>query len=330
MNGETIHIVPASAGGSRLDTFAAGVLGCGVRAAKRLALEGRILVDGKPRPPHFKVDAGTAVAVVPPPAEETFPEILLAATGTAYTAFIKPAGLHTAAIAGKTSPSLEQAIRRQWPRFCRSPVFAPVPGMPETLFDALGGRQSPPPPFSGALSPEPPILLSRLDAPTSGLVPAAFAPGAAEAFRALEAAGSVDKYYLAVVHGTLDHPLYMKTRLDTDSRKTTRALPEENPDPARHTAVFPLSAEYLNLPAPAPGLTLVAAHIRRGARHQIRAHLAQAGFLILGDPLYGNGEDALPLHLHHARIVFPGFTALCIPSWVRISEKHIKSCLHDE
>lgn len=317
MNGKAIHIVPASAGGSRLDAFAAGVLGCGVRAAKRLALEGRIMVDGKPRPPHFKVDAGTVVTVAPPPAEEIFPEILLAAAGATYAAFIKSAGQHTAAIAGKTSPSLEQAIRAQWPAFCRNPVFAPVSEIPETLLDALGGRRSPPLPFSGALSLEPPLLLSRLDAPTSGLVPAAFTPGAAEEFRALEAAGSVDKYYLAVVHGTLDRPFCVKNLLDTDNRKTTRTLPEENPDPTRHTAVFPLPVEYLNLPVPAQGLTLVAAHIRRGARHQIRAHLAQAGFPILGDPLYGNGGDALPLHLHHARIVFPGFTALCLPSWIR-------------
>lgn len=328
MNGEFSHIVPASAHGSRLDAFAAAVLGCSVRAAKRLVAEGRVLANGKTRPPHFKLETGTVVAIALVFAEAGSPPIRIAAAGPAYMAFIKPAGLHTAAIANKASPSLERALREQWPTLCRAPVFEPLPWMPEPLGIALGGHVSPLPPFPETLPPEPPVLLSRLDTLTSGLVTAAFTAQAAAAFRSMEAAGKVAKYYLAVVHGTVTHPLSLENALDTDNRKKTRVLPEKDPDTTRHTAVYPLHPEWLGIPAPQPGKTLIAAHIRRGARHQIRAHLAHAGLPILGDPLYGIDTDTLPLYLHHARIVFPGFAAACLPSWLRTAEKsRSKSCL---
>ena len=318
MSDEPVHIVPIAAHGSRLDAFAAGIMGCGVRAAKRLAQAGRILADGKPRPPHYKLEAGTAVTVSSPAPERSSPEIRLAAAGADYAAFIKPAGLHTAAITGKASPSLERAIREQWAAFRQSPVFATVPEISESLGKNLGGPFSSAPPSPGPFTQEPPVLLSRLDEATSGLVAAAFTPEAAEAFRAMETAGRAGKYYMAVVHGTVEHPFCMENALDTDNRKTTRVLPEPNADSTRHTAVTPIPPEGLDIPALEPGKTLVAAHIRRGARHQIRAHLAHAGFPILGDTLYGPDKEPFPLHLHHARLVFPGFDAACFPNWLRI------------
>lgn len=56
----------------------------------------------------------------------------------------------------------------------------------------------------------------------------------------------------------------------------------------------PLAARGLPVPAeqaiPASGLTLAACRIRRGARHQIRAHAAGLGHALWGDSLYGEAE----------------------------------------
>ena len=63
------------------------------------------------------------------------------------------------------------------------------------------------------------------------------------------------------------------------------------------------------------------ADIAKGARHQIRAHLAAYGYPILGDTIYEKTEnDEGRLYLHHARIIFPGFTAVCPPQWTGSGE----------
>ena len=93
-----------------------------------------------------------------------------------------------------------------------------------------------------------------------------------------------------------------------------------------------------------PGFTctLVRCVIRKGARHQIRAHLAALGHPIVGDARYGGTGDAGPqspaagqpaphpgpqpeqhaaaptLFLHHARIVLPGLAVACPPPWLHL------------
>lgn len=148
------------------------------------------------------------------------------------------------------------------------------------------------------------VLVNRLDAPTSGLLLAARTPEAAADYRRLEDEGKVTKTYLAVVHGRFDHPLTIARALDTTNRRKTAVLPADSPDPLRTTNVTPLAYDATR------DLTLVEAVIHKGARHQIRAHLAAAGHPILGDGLYGP-KDAVTtrLHLHHARIELPGFEA---------------------
>lgn len=158
----------------------------------------------------------------------------------------------------------------------------------------------------------PPVaLLSRLDRETSGLVAAAFSHDAAERFKKLEAEGKIRKEYIALVYGVLSGPLLLQNALDTHNRKTTRVLEAPSEDAARFTEVRPLS-----LPSPLADATLVAATIKRGARHQIRAHLAFAGHPIVGDPLYGKKDLSGPLFLHHARLTIPGLTAFSPPPWL--------------
>ena len=62
---------------------------------------------------------------------------------------------------------------------------------------------------------------------------------------------------------------------------------------------------------------LIGCRIRKGARHQIRAHLAAAGHPLAGDSLYG-AELPCPsgFLLHHGRVSFPDFQAFRLPAWL--------------
>jgi len=152
-----------------------------------------------------------------------------------------------------------------------------------------------------------PRLLNRLDFLTSGLVLVSMTARAAKVFAAL-APKVITKEYLAVVQGRLDEPLQLKRKLDTDDRKRTRVLGRLDPEAVNWTLVWPKK----QLPGER---TLVRVRIQAGARHQIRAHLAAAGLPIVGDPLYGEGEEKR-LYLHHRLLEFPGFRAESVAPWL--------------
>lgn len=277
MTKEKAFFVESDAGGERLDAVLAAQLGVGLRGARRLAGEGRALVDGVPRPPAYKLRPGQAVTLLDAPAPQKPPAIQVLAQGGGFAALCKPAGLHTAALEGGGGASLEAAL--------------------EALF-----------PGGGA------VLVNRLDRDTSGIVLAALDRDAATRYKLLEDAGEVDKRYLAVAHGEIEAPLLLRREIDMARRARVKVLPGDSPDPLRATSVRPLGAQHLGT---GEGVTLVEARIAKGARHQIRAHLAAAGHSIVGDELYG-GPDAAPgqgLRLHHWRVSLPGLCAACAPGW---------------
>jgi 23S rRNA pseudouridine1911/1915/1917 synthase len=156
------------------------------------------------------------------------------------------------------------------------------------------------------------ILVNRLDRDTSGVVLGAVDEACARRFRELEDLGQVDKRYLALVLGAFPGPLVLKWALDTADRAKVRVLPTQTPTELRWTRVRPLA--YMNAGG---DRTLVEARIAKGARHQIRAHLARAGFPIAGDALYGEGQGA-GLKLHHWCVRFPGFQAAVAPAWEEV------------
>ncbi|WP_238528391.1 pseudouridine synthase family protein [Pseudodesulfovibrio mercurii] len=152
-----------------------------------------------------------------------------------------------------------------------------------------------------------PVLLNRLDRLTSGLLLVALTPEARDAYLEYEDQGAIKKFYLARVRGRLDGIVSVRNRLDTDDRKTTRVLAEPDEDARRWTGVTALSHDN------AADTSLVRCLITKGARHQIRAHLASIGHPIVGDPLYGGGESPRGLMLQHQRLEMPGFQAEAIP-----------------
>lgn len=202
---EREHTVDDSLAGTRLDRALEALLpGSGLRHRRRLIESGRVLVDGHAAAAGLKLKAGQRLELSQDEAESSglggSPVPVVARTAS-YAAVDKPAGLHSAALAGGGGPSLE------------------------ALLPAL---------FPGAL----PVLLNRLDLLTSGLVLVAMGQAAARTFQALPPA-SVVKEYLAVVRGELDVPLELKRRLDADDCKRTRVLGRLDPDPRAWTLVRP-------------------------------------------------------------------------------------------
>lgn len=145
-------------------------------------------------------------------------------------------------------------------------------------------------------------LLSRLDRGTSGAVLAALSAGAFAFLREQREKGALRKSYLCVVAGILDERLTLSFRLDAKGGEGVRPRRDiEEPDPRYWTVVEPLRA--------LGAFTLVRAAISKGKRHQVRAHLAGAGFPIAGDRLYGRNAPVFAagdrMWLHAASVEFP-------------------------
>lgn len=150
------------------------------------------------------------------------------------------------------------------------------------------------------------VLLSRLDRLTTGLLPVAFTEEAAAAYRDMEESGRVVKTYLAVGWGETDGCFRVENDLDVADRRKTRVLVRLSFDSLRMTDVEALAA--------GGGATLFRCVINKGARHQIRAHLAHLGHPLVGDPLYGYGAGE-QLFLHCAGIDCPAFAVRLDAPW---------------
>ncbi|NLV98145.1 MAG: RluA family pseudouridine synthase [Desulfovibrionales bacterium] len=146
-------------------------------------------------------------------------------------------------------------------------------------------------------------LVNRLDYLTSGLVLAAATEQDVLYYKALQDKGEVAKYYLALVHGVVLSAFTVHQRIDDTQRRRVRVLTDPD-DPVRSTFVQPITV--------LDSTTLVLARIYKGRRHQIRAHLAHAGYPLVGDPLYGSGPES-DFFLHHCLLDMPGFQAWTLP-----------------
>lgn len=151
------------------------------------------------------------------------------------------------------------------------------------------------------------VLLSRLDRLTTGLLPVAFTEEAAAAYREMEESGQVVKTYMAVGWGETQGFFRVENDLDVADRRKTRVLVRLSFDSLRMTDVEAL--------ATGGGATLFRCIINKGARHQIRAHLAHLGYPLVGDPLYGYSQEGERLFLHCAGIDCPAFSTHLDAPW---------------
>jgi 23S rRNA pseudouridine1911/1915/1917 synthase len=279
--------VPPTAAGDRLDRYLAAQFPSLSRTRlAALIREGHVLVGGEPARPSRRMVAGEVVEVRIPPREPLRAAPLEAPLEILYededvVVVNKPAG---------------------W-------VVHPGAGTPPggaTLAGALLHR-------FGALSrqggAERPGIVHRLDKGTSGVIVVARNDVAHRILAAQFAERSVDKTYLALVHGKMKEAGgSIRLPVARDLRRRTRMTTRRRPAEARAS-----QTDWRALAVIGP-FTLIEAGLRTGRTHQIRVHFSALGHPVAGDTLYGapkfpaaDGKPLPPLDrnfLHAARLAF--------------------------
>lgn len=146
---------------------------------------------------------------------------------------------------------------------------------------------------------ERPILLHRLDADTTGILLFALDRAANLDLSRQFSEHRIVKTYLALVSGTPPQRFRIDNHLQAGIRGRTLAV---------RSGGQPAQTDFRTLWS-GEGIALVEASPQTGRTHQIRTHLAGAGFPLLGDRLYGGAETVviqgqvlvIRRHLLHAR-----------------------------
>ncbi|MFO0581253.1 MAG: RluA family pseudouridine synthase [Anaeromyxobacter sp.] len=257
----TVSVPPALAG-ERLDAAIARLVpGLSRARVQRLLEEGRVRVDGRVPKASARVRGGEAVEVEVPPPEPT----------DAVPQDLPLAVLHEDA----EVVVLDKAAGM---------VVHPARGSPHsTVVNALLHRL-------GAGGDLPRLgLVHRLDKDTSGCLVVARTERALAALQAQFKARTVEKTYLAVVHGRPAD----EGRLDTPYGRHPR-------DRTRYTGRVEASRRAVTgwrvRERFGDRAALLEVALETGRTHQIRVHLSEAGFPLLADAVYGGArrEARLP------------------------------------
>jgi 23S rRNA pseudouridine1911/1915/1917 synthase len=140
-------------------------------------------------------------------------------------------------------------------------------------------------------------IVHRLDTATSGVLLAARTDQAYRALRDQFSKRTVEKQYLAVVHGQLQQSGERRSFLRPSGARGQRMKETTARDEQEaQTSYAPISQFFHH--------TLIRVTIPTGVRHQIRVHLAALGHPIVGDSLYGALQDTERLCLHAEVLAF--------------------------
>lgn len=192
-------------------------------------------------------------------------------------------------------------------------VVHPAPGSPDqTLVNALlhhCGES-----LSGVGGEKRPGIVHRIDKDTSGLLVVAKSDRAHHGLAAQFERHSVERRYLALVHGVPDpaDPRLRGVRGVSfeagNILKITSQLARHRTDRqrqavvwagGRHAVTRARVLERFGVPAQ---LALVECWLETGRTHQIRVHMAHAGHALLGDPVYGGRRKLSPKALDAAAL----------------------------
>jgi len=195
-------------------------------------------------------------------------------------------------------------------------VMAHVPGrvfldcsMPDlareqrsAVYDSVNAVLARVPGLAGVGSRQRPGIVHRLDKDTSGLLVVAKTPVAYASLSSQVARRTVNRTYLALVHGVLPHDERTITApIGRHPRHRTRmAVVSRGREAITRYRVLERLARY----------TLVEAHLVTGRTHQIRVHFAHIGHPVAGDPVYAGRPDELgigrqALHAHRLQFLHP-------------------------
>ena len=198
-----IKINPENSG-KRLDALIAELLRIGLRQARKLIQEGRVVVDGSQRPKGYKLLPGQEIRIK----EKSF----------------KHNGIHEPVIEIVSSTTHLAALNK--PPFMHS----------DKGKESLSVRDLLPSIFSQSEA----CLLNRLDYLTSGILMVALTEKGRNIYKQAQEEGRVDKFYLALVQGQLVEPVVVKKAIDAAKRKKVKVLGRESESFLRFTWIYPL------------------------------------------------------------------------------------------
>ena len=269
-------VVEGDEAGERLDKIvSARPFGLSRSTVQTLLDAGRIEVDGRVLRASARPTAGARVHVrpLPPPPSKAEPQdipIDLLFEDAHLAIVMKPAGL----------------------------VVHPAPGHADgTLVNALRFHLN-----VQIGDPERPGIVHRLDRDTSGVMVVAKTEAAREGLIAQFKRHAIEREYVAIAQGEPPPKLRIETlhgRDPRDRKKFTSKVRE-----GKRAVTDVALIERLH------GASLVRCTLETGRTHQIRMHLAERGFPLLGDPLYGRpsadprvraASEALGRQALHAR-----------------------------
>jgi len=150
-------------------------------------------------------------------------------------------------------------------------------------------------------------LVHRLDNGTSGATMVALSGAEFVRLSAALRAGQIARRYLALVQGGLEHPRNFDAPIAHHPRNRRKMIVVPDARAAARLKARP-AITAVTPSRKLDGFALVEVTPRTGCRHQIRVHLADAGFPIAGDKLYGGPAMAALapgrffLHLAELRI----------------------------
>jgi 23S rRNA pseudouridine1911/1915/1917 synthase len=248
----TRHVLSATPG--RLDSVVARQLEVPRADVQRAVAEGRVLVDGRPRPKSFRLAGGEQVEVdlAPAGALEPDPEPVPIRFRDDHLAVVaKPAGL-------VTHPT---ATRRTG-----------------TLVNRLLGMGLP---LAPGPEPDRPGIVHRLDAGTSGLMVVALSEEARARLASMFRRHAVARRYLALVRGRPAHDEFLIEAPLERRGARIRLGPVMGKEAVTEVRVLERFDRH----------SLVEARPLTGRTHQIRVHLSSVGHPIVGDRAYGGGGD---------------------------------------
>lgn len=283
-NGQLVSLHPERIElGARLDRFVADRLPDLSRGTvQNLIASGHVLVDGIQRKPKFRMTPGEVVTVdIPPPAPDdiepdSIPLDIVYEDGDVIV-INKPAGLVVHPAPGHPRGTLANAL------------VAHVPGI------SVGGSNR-----AG--------IVHRLDKDTSGLIVAAKTDRGRTSLVRQWADHSVEKTYLALVSGSVEE---REGTIDAPIGRDPKNRQRMTVAPSGRSAVT-----HFRVVQRFPNATLLEVGIETGRTHQIRVHLAFAGYPVVGDVIYGRPRMTDPqpgrqfLHASKLALTLPDGAAM--------------------
>jgi len=272
-------ILTADEAGQRLDkVLAARELGFTRAALQRWMSEGRVHMDGFAVEKDATALAGALVRIepAPPPPSEAVPEdipLRILFEDAHLLVIDKPAGMVVHPAAGHHSGTLVNAV--------------------------LHHRRVEP-----GTDPIRPGIVHRLDKDTSGVMVVALTEQAREGLAARFATHDIERAYEALCLGVVPDQVTYDTRHGRHPVDRKRFSSRVRGGKRAITHVRTLSRLH--------GATHVECRLQTGRTHQIRVHLADAGYPLLGDAVYGKtsrdarvaaAASALGRQALHARLL---------------------------